>query len=219
VFFRKKPPPPRVSPGTRTPAGPARGRRPGQAALYERALARLQSSSGPIRVLDIGCGSGILSLRLAEAVPNISVIGIDSSSDLVRFATHAAMESNACRRLSFQRAELASLPIPDATVDLVLGAGVLRESASPQTLLVDIHRVLVPGGSALLLEAVDTEAEQVVDAPARHGPMPLARLQRLLAGSPFRNQSAFELPEEPDPDAFLEVLLTKPLPEPRYGRR
>ncbi len=200
------------------PAPATRGRRPGQAALYDRALARLEAATGPITLLDLACGSGVLSTRLAEALPNLKVIGADPSSDCVRLATRASGTSPAAKRLSFHRSDLLTLPLSDACVDLVIGVGVLAETSSPPSLLTEVHRVLSPGGAGLLLEELEAGAEDSESTAARLA-LTLERVQKIVSHSPFRGNSRFEQPPEAEPGALFEITLTKPVPETRYGRR
>src|SRR5215469_4577122 len=60
-----------------------------RAAPFEDALALVTRRDG-LRVIDLGCGTGELTRRLADALPGSDVVGIDSSSEmLARAAPHA----------------------------------------------------------------------------------------------------------------------------------
>jgi SAM-dependent methyltransferase len=96
------------------------------------------------RVLDAGCGTGYnlgwLRARGAE------VTGVDAFPTALEF----------CRRRgerALARASIAALPFPDATFDMVVSFDVVshvREAAARQASLAEFHRVLRPGGAALV---------------------------------------------------------------------
>ncbi|WP_407117399.1 class I SAM-dependent methyltransferase [Bradyrhizobium sp. LMG 9283] len=67
-------------------------------------------------VLDIGCGGGETALDLARAVaPDGSVLGIDLSSEVLRFARRAG---NGCRRLRFVQGDAQVFPFEPASFDV-----------------------------------------------------------------------------------------------------
>lgn len=227
MIFRRRssrPPPGSLHPPLPSPAG--RGRRLGQAALFDRIAARMSEFPGPRQLLDLGCGSGVLSLRLAQTCPDLRITGLESSSDQVRLATRAAGEAGLASRLRFSRSDLRTFPVSDRSFDLVVGAGLLSEAPSPQSLLSEVSRVLVPGGTALLLEpVVESEAEAPGPSsatPRRPGPLSEAHVRRLVSSCPLARSSRLTRLDSDDDLAFLEIQLIAPLPErepPRHPYR
>ncbi len=78
-----------------------------QAAMAQEVLALLELN-GCERILDVGCGQGKITAEIALRVPRGSIVGVDSSHDMIRFAqdhfTHANLrfEMADARRLSFK---------------------------------------------------------------------------------------------------------------------
>jgi ubiquinone/menaquinone biosynthesis C-methylase UbiE len=135
---------------------PAAGRR-GPIALYDPVVAltmrertfrsRLvaQVAAGePVAVLEIGCGTGSLTLRLAHALPTASITGIDPDGNaLVR-----ARVKLAANRVNLRAGTAAELPMQDHTFDRVVVSLMLHHltTAEKRAALAEMYRVLRPGG-------------------------------------------------------------------------
>ena len=102
------------------------------------------------RVLDLGCGDGATLGELAGRVGAGGwVLGIDRNPRALATAA-TAMRSGAPQRLLI-RADLARpLPIATASVDRVLCHNTLEALPDPPGLLVEAHRILRPGGQAVI---------------------------------------------------------------------
>lgn len=104
--------------------------------------------SGAVRVLDVGCGTGALSVAAAERWPAVTVDGIDASDGMLAIArTHLAERPAAVReRVRYTRAWADELPFEDGSFDLVVSAFVLQLVPSAPRALREMRRVLRPGG-------------------------------------------------------------------------
>jgi arsenite methyltransferase len=97
-------------------------------------------------VLDLGCGAGFDALLAAKKVsPNGKVIGIDMTPEMIAKAHHNASLLGVSN-VMFLRWEIESLPIRDASVDLMISNGVLNLCPDKPRVLGEIFRVLKPGG-------------------------------------------------------------------------
>jgi SAM-dependent methyltransferase len=96
-------------------------------------------------VVDVGCGDGTHSYRLAERF-GFSVVGIDL------FAPEAGG-----RQVRFVRGAAEALPLEDESADLVWCRGVLEHVADLERAYAEFHRVLRAGGRALVYQTFATE--------------------------------------------------------------
>lgn len=111
------------------------------------------------RVADLGCGAGIDSLLAAEAVgPDGEVIGIDMLATMVgrarRFANEAGLDN-----VTFHRAEMEQLPLPDDSVDVIISNGAINLVARKSRVLAEAFRILRPGGRMVVADLTIEEEE------------------------------------------------------------
>src|SRR3954470_18041401 len=98
------------------------------------------------RVLDVACGTGAPSLKIARKVATRgSVVATDVSEEPIKIAAQRAAERN-LTNIRFERADVHQLPYADNEFDLITCRyGVMFFSALPQALR-ELRRVLKPGG-------------------------------------------------------------------------
>jgi ubiquinone/menaquinone biosynthesis C-methylase UbiE len=99
-----------------------------------------------MRVLDVGCGPGSLSLDLAARVgPEGRVLGVDIEGEQFARGAAAAAERG-IENVSFQTGSVYELDVTAGSFDAVFAHAVLYHLARPAAALGELHRVLAPGG-------------------------------------------------------------------------
>ena len=101
------------------------------------------------RVLDVGCGPGQLSIRLARD-HGLDVTGVDLDPAMVDLARANAASGVADGTIQFEVGDVAELPFQDGSFDVVVSSMSLHHWAHPQAGLAEIDRVIRPGGRALI---------------------------------------------------------------------
>jgi ubiquinone/menaquinone biosynthesis C-methylase UbiE len=116
----------------------------------ERKIASdLVTKIGKGTILDLGSGTGYLSIEVAERSPDLQVYGIDLSRRMVKIARrHARGVDNA--RFVFGNA--ARLPFKDNSIDLVISTGASHHWRTPRLVFEECYRVLKPGGEAWIYD-------------------------------------------------------------------
>ena len=116
----------------------------------ERWLAVLREWGGddPRRALDVGCGTGVVSLLLAEL--GHSVVGVDFAPEMLERARAKTRRSD--HAVEFCRGDAESLPVRDDTVELITARHLVWTLPDPRAALREWRRVVDPGGRILLIE-------------------------------------------------------------------
>jgi arsenite methyltransferase len=97
-------------------------------------------------VLDLGSGAGADVLISARRVgPNGKAIGIDMTDEMLELARRNAIEAGVTN-VEFVKGYLEQLPLPDASVDVVISSCVINLSGDKTKVLAEAARVLKPGG-------------------------------------------------------------------------
>ncbi|MGD8455482.1 MAG: class I SAM-dependent methyltransferase [Anaerolineales bacterium] len=124
---------------------------------YDLSIQKVLSILSPDRqLLDIGCGTGIISLGIAPYVDK--VVATDISPQMVSMAKNKA-ESSSITNVDFQVYDGYAVPYDDESFDVVLLFNTLHVVKEPDALLREAHRLLKPGGH--LVTATDCYAEPV----------------------------------------------------------
>ena len=103
----------------------------------------------PRAILDVGCGTGEISSRVATLFPDAQVIGVDLIEPHLALARerYAAFGD----RLRFQQADAFELPFAAASFDLVVCRHMLQAVPAAYNVLAEMVRVTRPGGRLHLL--------------------------------------------------------------------
>ncbi|MDR7613194.1 MAG: methyltransferase domain-containing protein [Armatimonadota bacterium] len=108
-------------------------------------------------VLDLGCGGGIDTILAAHAVaPGGRSIGLDMLPEMLEVAARHAAEAGVAN-VEWMLGEMEAIPLPEASVDVVLSNGVINLSPRKSRAFAEIYRVLRPGGRMVVADIVVDE--------------------------------------------------------------
>ncbi len=116
-----------------------------------------------LRVLDVGCGPGSITVDLAAMVDPGEVIGIDREPEVLEGARALAAERG-LDNVTFAPGSAYELAFPDDSFDVVYAHQVLQHLVDPIAALVEMRRVLKPGG---LVAVRDSDYGTMVHAPTQ----------------------------------------------------
>lgn len=97
------------------------------------------------RILDVGCGSGIISRWIARRTGAAGIVAVDINRYLMREAASLAAVEGVASQILFQEGNATSLPFPDASFDVTVSCTVMEELNADQ-MLAELIRVTKPGG-------------------------------------------------------------------------
>jgi ubiquinone/menaquinone biosynthesis C-methylase UbiE len=119
-------------------------------------------AAGPRRVLDVGCGSGFFTRRVAGALPGAEVTGVDIDERRIAHARALAGEG----RVRFEVGDMERLPFASGAFDLVFCRFALVHNRNPAAAIGEMARVARPGGTLLAYDMVHEGVWFVPDRPA-----------------------------------------------------
>jgi ubiquinone/menaquinone biosynthesis C-methylase UbiE len=96
-------------------------------------------------LLDVGCGPGTITLDLAQRVAPGRVVGVDRAPEVIAGAERLRHE-RAATNVEFRDADVYDLDFADASFDVVHAHQVLQHLTRPVAALIEMRRVLRPGG-------------------------------------------------------------------------
>jgi ubiquinone/menaquinone biosynthesis C-methylase UbiE len=148
---------------------------PGVFKVLEKDLhGRFMEWVGPgARVLDVGCGGGQHAVYMAAQRPDVRVVGVDLSAELVRRSRRLAARTGVADRVEFVQGDALDLAFPDQDFDHVYCAGSIKHWPDQRRGLDECLRVLRPGGRFLVMEADRScrfdDVRSWPVTPGRHG--------------------------------------------------
>lgn len=186
-------------------------------ASVARILALLAEGAGPgdrLRIVDLGCGPGNLTVPLAERLPKAEVVGIDGSRPMLV----AAQQRASGGRPRFRLMQLQDLPPDLGRFDLLVSNSLLHHLHDPGLLWRTVLRLAAPGALVVVKDlrrpATPAEVDDLVLRHAAGAPPVLQRDYRASLHAAFRPEEVRQqlqrsglmtLQVQPLEDRYLEV--------------
>jgi ubiquinone/menaquinone biosynthesis C-methylase UbiE len=98
-------------------------------------------------LLDIGCGPGNLLREISNSYPEMQLVGLDISPEMIVLA-----EKRLPRSVKLVCADAARTPLQDDSIDFIISSGALHHWQDAGQVFSEVQRVLAPGGRFLLLD-------------------------------------------------------------------
>ncbi len=158
---------------------------------YDKLADDISSVRSEGRLLDVGTGPGRLLEKLRLRAPGLALTGLDISETMVRKARENLAHLSPPPEIVLGGA--SALPFPAGSFDVVVSTGSFHHWKDPVGGLDDIHRVLAPGGQALIYDLVsDTPREVLSKMAAEFGRLRVLLFWLHAFEEPFYTKAAFE---------------------------
>src|SRR5690606_6507342 len=132
--------------------------------------------SGGEEILELAPGPGYLSIELAK-LGNFRITGLDISETFVEIARKNAREAGV--GIDFRHGDASSMPFADHSFDFIVCRAAFKNFSRPVTALDEMHRVLKPGGRALILDLRGDVSREAVEKHVRED-LGLSGINRLM---------------------------------------
>lgn len=115
--------------------------------MFKKRLVTLADPQPGQRILDVGCGTGTLTLMIKQSQPAAVVVGLDADEDILEMARRKAAQDGG-KEILWRQGFSYTLPFPDESFDLVIASMMLHHLTNPDKLATfrEIRRVLPSGG-------------------------------------------------------------------------
>ena len=120
---------------------------------WRRKAARCVAAAGPVRVIDLATGTADLLIAMLRERPEIvDAVGLDCSEEMLAVGRNKLRTCRLAARARLVRGDATRTSFPDASFDVVAMAFGIRNTPNPRATLDEIHRLLAPAGTAVILE-------------------------------------------------------------------
>ncbi|XKH01448.1 malonyl-ACP O-methyltransferase BioC [Marinobacter nauticus] len=136
-----------------------------QKRMGDAMLASLPEDLRPGSILDLGCGTGWFTRKLAERFPGAALTGADLSPGML-----AQASINGPEQAAWLNADAEQLPLPDQSVDLIFSNLMIQWSNRPEAILAECRRLLKPSGVLAVSTLLDGTLWELENAWAQADP-------------------------------------------------
>ncbi|NLZ06198.1 MAG: bifunctional demethylmenaquinone methyltransferase/2-methoxy-6-polyprenyl-1,4-benzoquinol methylase UbiE [Phycisphaerae bacterium] len=120
---------------------------------WRRQAARCIGAGGPLRVVDLATGTADLLIALLREHPHIvDAVGLDCSEEMLAVGRDKLRRHGLAARGRLVAGDATRTSFADESFDAVTMAFGIRNTPDPRATLDEIHRLLAPGGAAVILE-------------------------------------------------------------------
>lgn len=153
----------------------------------------LSIGSAPRRVLDVGCGTGLLLRELSRRLPDAGEFtGVDAAASMIEVASSGGEPASGASgepdpRLRYLQGDAERLPFDDSSFDLVISTTSFDHWTDQGAGLAECHRVLTPEGRLLLTDLFSLALLPTLVGGRADRARTQLRATKLLAAAGFRS--------------------------------
>ena len=145
------------------------------------------------KFLDLGTGTADIPILFAQRVPNIQIVGIDLSVNMLKLGETHIAEAGLSNRIVLECVDAKSLPYPDQSFDGVISNSIIHHIPDPMPALRELSRTVRRGGLIMVRDLIRPETPEAAQAFVDQYAADDTPYQKNLLYNSFR--AAFTIPE------------------------
>ncbi|NND45384.1 MAG: class I SAM-dependent methyltransferase [Xanthomonadales bacterium] len=162
------------------------------------------------KLVDLGCGPGDICLRLARAMPQWTLVGLDAGPNMLKHARAAASRDRLADRVEWRQCYLPDPDLPAAGFDAVISNSLLHHLPDPAVLWDTVRQVGAPGARVQVMDLVRPPDVAAATATVeRHAADAPTVLKRDFYHSLLAAYTTDEIAEQLD-RAGLDLQISRP---------
>jgi malonyl-CoA O-methyltransferase len=134
-------------------------------------------------ILDLGCGTGFVTYKLAEKFPAAKIYGVDFASEMIAHAKDNCRADN----LEFLCADVESMPFASNFAELAFSNCTLQWASDLELMLHEINRVLAKNGKLFFATLIQGTLQELQDVCALNSFKTVAEIKQALEKTGFTN--------------------------------
>ncbi|HMK33960.1 MAG TPA: bifunctional demethylmenaquinone methyltransferase/2-methoxy-6-polyprenyl-1,4-benzoquinol methylase UbiE [Desulfomonilaceae bacterium] len=170
---------------------------------------RAVQTLGPVpggRYLDVGCGTGDMSLEIVRQAPGSTVVGIDPVQNMLSIAREKIARAGADALISIEKGDVLNLDFEDDSFDAAITAFCIRNVTDRRRGLEEINRVIKPGGLLVILELTEPNGPVMKPLFRIYARVVMPAVTRRMSSVSAYRYLADSMADFPQPEVFSKLM-------------
>ncbi len=120
--------------------------------FIELILRYYPDNNRPLRLLDVGCGTGTFIAMLAETKLEVHPFGLDMAEQMCRFGMEKASAIGLAKIIHFINADSEHMPFDESSFDIITCSNSFHHYPHQDLVLQEMYRVLKPSGRLMIID-------------------------------------------------------------------
>jgi ubiquinone/menaquinone biosynthesis C-methylase UbiE len=120
--------------------------------LRRRIISELRHYELQGTLVDVGCGSGNLIVKIANEFKNLDLMAMDISKEILELAKIRAAKAHLDKIVKFKVGDVDNIPLEDKSIDFIVSSLSLHHWGSPRRVLGELLRILKDDGTILIFD-------------------------------------------------------------------
>jgi demethylmenaquinone methyltransferase / 2-methoxy-6-polyprenyl-1,4-benzoquinol methylase len=185
-------------------------------AYWRKAAVRTLAPAPGRKYLDVGCGTGDTAIEILNQSPESTVVGVDPSDHMLALGLEKIQHLRLEPKITLQKGDALNLEYNDNEFDSAITSFCIRNVTDRKRALVEIRRVIKPGGRLIILELTEPQGQIMKPLFRLYSLVVMPIVTGLLSSASAYKYLADSMADFPKPGDFLGVLEVAGYKEVRF---